>query len=250
MLGHSRGEAEPKGTKDDNALVTAARRAVGSWLRATPETRVYDTPAVVASRDEERARRMESFIDMSRRALKGVGEWIPPLATFSKERARKRPATVAGKGPGGFRARQYFILRCGDLPLVYVGRSSKYGRLIENSDPNSSPPAQWDISANCVTVTEPIGGGLEARLREIEAVAGHRAPFVTALRALVVGMTDNLWRSTVAASMEAETRFRSNGEKRIPKLKGKKLGEALLPPVPRISRKRVGDWLIAPDKRS
>lgn len=250
LLGNSRGVAEPRGTKDDNALVTAARRAVGSWLRATPDTRGYDTLAGIVHRNEEKARRMESFTAMARRALRGSGEWAPPLAASAKRSPRrKRLAKEGGNGPGGFRARQYFVLRCGDLPVVLVGRNSKYGRIIESSDPLASPPAQWDISATFVRAGESLGETLEARLRALEKVAGARAPFVTALRAVVCGVTASLWQKAATDAATRDHGFRSNGQPRRPKIAGRKLGEALLPPVPLISRKKVGDWYVA-DGRS
>lgn len=249
LLGHSRGAAEPRGTRDDNKLVTAARRAVGSWLRATPEARVYDTPTGIAHRNGEKERRMESFTAMARRALGGSGEWVPPLAASAKRSPiRKQVTKDGGNGPGGFRARQYFALRCGDLPVVLVGRNSKYGRIIESSDPLASPPAQWDISATFVRANEPLGETLEARLRALEKVAGSRAPFVTALRAVVCGVTASLWQKAVIDAATIDHGFRSNGQPRSPKIAGKKLGDALLPPVPLISRKRVGDWYVA-DRR-
>ena len=250
LLGHSRGAAKPRGTGDDNQLVTAARRAVGRWLRAKPEPRAYDPTTVIDHSNEEKVRRTESFTAMARRALKGSGEWAPPLAASAQRSPRRKQATKkGGNGPGGFRARQYFVLRCGDLPPVLVGRNSRYGRIIESSDPLASPPAQWDISATFVRVNEALGEPLEARLRALEKVAGTRAPFVTALRAVVNGVTASLWQKAVIDAATRDHGFRSNGQPRRPKVAGKKLGEALLPPVPLISRKKVGDWYVA-DRRS
>lgn len=250
LLGYSRGAVEPSNTADDNALVTAARRAVGRWLRVTPEPRAYAPTAGIAHSNEEKARRMESFTAMARRALKGSGEWVPPLAASAQRSPRRKQATKeGGNGPGGFRARQYFVLRCGDLPLVLVGRNSRYGRIIESSDPLASPPAQWDISATFVRASEPLGEPLEARLRALEKVAGQRAPFVAALRAVACGVTASLWKRAVIDAATRDHGFRSNGKPRRPKIAGKKLGEALLPPVPLISRKKVGDWYVA-DRRS
>lgn len=250
LLGATRGEAVRDAVGNDNALVTAARRAVGRWLRATPEPLAYGHAAGIAHSNEEKVRRMESFTAMARRALKGSGEWVPPLAASAQRSPRRKQATKGGgNGPGGFRARQYFVLRCGDLPLVLVGRNSRYGRIIESSDPLASPPAQWDISATFVRASEPLGEPLEARLRALEKVAGQRAPFVAALRAVACGVTASLWKRALTDAATRDHGFRSNGQPRRPKIAGKKLGEALLPPVSLISRKKVGDWYVA-DRRS
>lgn len=246
LLGATRGKVVHDVVGNDNALVTAARRAVGRWLNATPAARQHETPDVAEARNLLRAQRLESFEAVGRLALAGQGEWTRPMGEQTGRKPRATPVQVtARKGPGGRRDRQYFALRCGSLPIVLVGRNSKYGRIIESSDPHSSPPAQWDISTSFVAAGEPLGETLEARLRALEKIAGPYTPFVTALRAVVAGMTASLWQKTV---IDAETRdrgFRSNGQPRRPKLGGRKLGDALLPPVPLISRKRVGDWWVA-----
>lgn len=250
LLGATRGEAVRDATGNDNGLVTAARRAVGRWLNASTAARQYETQRAMEDRSLLRGQRMESFEAVGRMAMAGHGEWIRPMSERTGRKPRATPVQAVGrKGAGGRRDRQYFALRCGDLPVVLVGRNSKYGRIIESSDPLASPPAQWDISAAFVFASEPIGETLEARLRALEKAAGPRAPFVTALRAVACGVTASLWQKAV---IDAETRdhgFRSNGQPRSPKISGKKLGEALLPPVPLISRKKVGDWYVA-DRRS
>lgn len=250
LLGATRGEAEHGITSNDNALVTAARRAVGRWLNATPETRGYETRQAAEARSLLRAQRLESFGAVGKLALAGNGEWIRPLG---EQAGRKPRATTvqsaARKGAGGHRDRQYFALRCGDLPVVLVGRNSKYGRIIESSDPHASPPAQWDIGASFVRASEPLGETLEARLRALERVAGPHTPFVTALRAVVNGVTESLWKKAVIDAEMRDHGLRSNGQPRRPKIGGRKLGEALLPPAPLISRKKVGDWYVT-DRRS
>lgn len=249
LLGATRGVAEHDTATNDNALVTSARRAVGRWLNATPAKRIYETKQIIEARNLLRARRLESFEAVGRLALAGHGEWIRPMGERTGRKPRATPAqAVTRKGAGGRRDRQYFALRCGDLPIVLVGRNSKYGRVIESSDPWASPPAQWDISASFVNASAPLGGSLEARLRALEKVAGARAPFVTALRAVVNGMTISLWQKTVIDAETSDHGFRSNGQPRRPKVSGRKLGEAMLPPVPLISRKKVGGWYVA-DKR-
>jgi len=249
LLGATRGEAEHGASGNDNALVTAARRAVGRWLNAAPEARRHETRQAAEARSLLRAQRLESFGAVGKLALAGNGEWVRPLG----EQAGRKPRTthvqaVGGKGPGGRRDRQYFALRCGDLPVVLVGRNSKYGRIIESSDPLASPPAQWDISVSFVRASEPLGETLEARLRALERAAGPYTPFVTALRAVVCGVTESLWQRAVIDAATRDHGFRSNGQPRSPKIAGKKLGEALLPPVPLIVRKKVGDWYVA-DRR-
>lgn len=250
LLGATRGGVVHDVANNDNAIVTAARRAVGRWLNATPTLRRYETQKDVEASNLLRAQRLASFEAVGRLALRGNGEWIRPLGeqTGRKPRATLVQATVK-KGAGGRRDRQYFALRCGNLPAVLVGRNSKYGRIIESSDPHASPPAQWDISVSFVRASEPLGETLEARLRALEKVAGPHKPFVTALRAVVSGMTASLWQKTVIDTEVRDHGFRSNGQPRHPKIGGKKLGEALLPPVPLISRRRVGDWYVA-DRRS
>lgn len=249
LLGATRGEPEHSDDGNDNPLVTAARRAVRRWLNAAQAKRVCETRRATEARNMLRAQRLESFVEVGRLALAGRGEWIRPAGEQTGRKPRATPAQAAvKKGPGGRRDRQYFALRCGDLPVVLVGRNSKYGRIIESSDPLASPPAQWAISASFVYTSAPLGEPLEARLRALEKVAGTRAPFVTALRAVAAGVTASLWQKAV---IDAETRdhgSRSNGQPRRPKISGRKLGEALLPPVPLISRKKVGDWYVA-DKR-
>lgn len=250
LLGATRGEPERDAAGNDNALVTAARRAVGRWLNASTDARRYETQKAAEARNQLRAQRLALFEAVGRLALAGNGEWIRPIGGQASRKPRATPVQAVGrKGPGGRRDRQYFALRCGDLPVVLVGRNSKYGRIIESSDPLASPPAQWDISALFVRASEPLGQTLEARLRALEKVAGPRAPFVTALRAVACGVTASLWQKAV---IDAETRDhgpRSNSQPRRHKIAGKKLGEALLPPVPLISRKKVGDWYVA-DRRS
>lgn len=249
LLGATRGDVAHGSVGNDNALVTAARRATGAWLNAAPAVRRCETQQATEARNLLRAKRLESFEVVGRLALAGHGEWTRPMGKQTGRKPRATPAqATAKKGPGGHRDRQYFALRCGDLPVVLVGRNSKYGRIIESSDPLASPPAQWDISASFVRASSPLGETLEARLRALEKVAGPRAPFVTALRAVVNGVTASLWQKAV---IDAETRdygCRSNGQPRRPKIGGRKLGEALLPPVPLISRKKVGDWYVA-DRR-
>lgn len=250
LLGATRGEAVRDATGNDNALVTAARRAVGRWLNTSTATRRYETQQAMDARNLLRAQRLDSFEAVGRLALAGNGEWIRPIGGQAGHKPRATPVQAVGrKGVGGRRDRQYFALRCGDLPVVLVGRNSKYGRIIESSDPLASPPAQWDISASFVNASEPLGETLEARLRALEKAAGSRAPFVTALRAVVCGVTASLWQKAVIDAETCDHGFRSNGQPRRPKIAGKKLGEALLPPVPLISRKKVGDWYVA-DKRS
>lgn len=250
LLGATRGEAVRDAVGNDNTLVTAARRAVGRWLNVSSAARRCETQKAVEARSLLRAQRLESFDEVGRLALAGNGKWIRPIGERAGHKPRKTPVQAAGgKGLGGRRDRQYFALRCGDLPVVLVGRNSKYGRIIESSDPLVSPPAQWDISATFVRASEPLGETLEARLRSLEKVAGPRAPFVTALRAVVRGVTASLWQKAVIDAATRDHGFRSNGQPRSPKIAGKKLGEALLPPVPLISRKKVGDWYVA-DRRS
>jgi len=250
LLGATRGDAVHDIASNDNRIVTAARRAVGRWLNATPATREHETRQTMEARNLLRAQRMESFEAVGRLALGGQGEWIRPIGGQVGRKPRATPVqAVDRKGAGGRRDRQYFVLRCGDLPVVLVGRNSRYGRIIEGSDPLASPPAQWDISASFVHASEPLGGTLEARLRALEKVAGTRAPFVTALRAVVCGMTASLWKKAVLDSEARDHGFRSNGQPRRAKICGKRLGEALLPPVPLINRNMVGEWYVA-DKRS
>lgn len=250
LLGATRGEAVRDAAGNDNALVTAARRAVGVWLNASMAARRYDTQKAAEACNQLRAQRLASFEAVGRMALAGNGEWIRPIGGQAGRKPRATPVqAVGGKGPGGRRDRQYFALRCGDLPVVLVGRSSKYGRIIESSDPLASPPAQWDISASFVHASEPLGRTLEARLRALEKIAGPRTPFVTALRAVVNGVTASIWQKAVTDAATRDHGFRANGQPRRPKIAGKKLGETLLPPVPLISRKKVGDWYVA-DRRS
>lgn len=250
LLGATRGEVVRDAAGNDNALVTAARRAVGRWLNATSEKRAYETRQTMEARNLLRAQRLESFEAVGRLALAGHGEWVRPMGEQTGRKPRATPVqAVAKKTPGGHRDRQYFALRCGDLPVVLVGRNSKYGRIIESSDPLASPPAQWAIGASFVHASEPLGETLEARLRALEKIAGPRAPFVTALRAVAAGVTASLWQKAVIDAETSDHGFRSNGQPRRPKVAGRKLGEALLPPVPLISRKKVGDWYMA-DKRS
>lgn len=249
LLGATRGEAVHDTGHNDNPLVTASRRAVGRWLNATPAKRSYETRQAVEARNLLRAQRLESFEAVGRVALGGDGEWIRPMGEQTGRKPRATAAqTSVRKGVGGHRDRQYFALRCGDLPIVLVGRNSRYGRIIESSDPWASPPAQWDISASFTSAGDPLGGTLEARLRALEKIAGTHTPFVTALRAVVNGMTDSLWQKAVIDAETGDHGFRSNGRPRRPKISGRKLGEALLPPVPLISRKKVGGWYVA-DKR-
>lgn len=249
LLGATRGEVVYDVSGNDNALVTAARRAVGRWLNATPTVRQHETLKAAEARNLLRAQRLELFEAVGRLALAGNGEWIRPMGEQTGRKPRVTPVqATAKKGPGGHRDRQYFALRCGNLPIVLVGRNSKYGRIIESSDQHASPPAQWDISASFVRASGPLGETLEARLRALEKVAGPRAPFVAALRAVVCGATASLWQKAVTDAATRDHGFRSNGQPRRPKIAGKKLGEALLPPVPLISRKRVGDWYVA-DRR-
>lgn len=249
LLGATRGEVVHDTAGNDNPLVTAARRAVGGWLNAAPANRTYETKQATEARNLLRAQRLKSFEAVGRLALTGQGEWVRPMGGQTGRKPRAAPVQAVAKNRhGGHRDRQYFALRCGDLPIVLVGRNSRYGRIIESSDPLASPPAQWDISATFVRASEALGETLEARLRALEKVAGQRAPFVTALRAVVCGVTASLWQKAV---IDAETRdhgFKSNGQPRRHKVAGKKLGEALLPPVPLISRKKVGDWYVA-DRR-
>nr|DAR60756.1 MAG TPA: hypothetical protein [Caudoviricetes sp.] len=249
LLGATRGEAVHDAAGNDNAIVTAARRAVGRWLNAAPATRGHETQRAVEARNLLRAQRLESFEAVGRLALAGHGEWVRPIGerTGRKPRASTVQA-VAKKVHGGRRDRQYFALRCGDLPVVLVGRNSRYGRIIESSDPWASPPAQWDISASFVHASEPLGETLEARLRALEKIAGIRAPFVTALRAVVNGVTASLWQKAVIDAETSDYGFRSNGQPRRPKINGRKLGEALLPPVPLIARRKVGGWYVS-DRR-
>lgn len=250
LLGATRGEPERDAAGNDNALVTAARRAVGRWLNASTAARRCETQQAMEARNQLRANRRRSFEAVGRLALAGNGEWIRPIGGQAGRKPRATPVqAVGGKGPGGRRDRQYFALRCGDLPLVLVGRNSRYGRIIESSDPLASPPAQWDISATFVRASEPLGKPLEARLRALEKIAGTRAPFVTALRAVACGVTASLWQKAVIDAATRDHGFRSNGQPRRPKIAGKKLGETLLPPAPLISRKKVGDWYVA-DKRN
>lgn len=251
LLGSTRGDVVRDAPGNDNALVTAARRAVGRWLNASTAARRYETQQTMEARNLLRAQRLESFEAVGRLAMSGNGEWIRPMGKQAGRKPRGTPVQATsgrGVGPGGRRDRQYFALRCGNLPVVLVGRNSKYGRVIESSDPWASPPAQWDISASFVTADTTLGQPLEARLRALEKVAGARAPFVMALRAVASGTTASMWQKAV---IDAETRdrgFRSNGQQRRPKIRGRKLGEALLPPVPLISRKKIGDWYVT-DKR-
>lgn len=250
LLGATRGEAAHGVSGNDNALVTAARRATGRWLNASTDARRYETQKGVEARNQLRAQRLDSFEAVGRLALAGKGEWVRPMSGQTSRKPRATPVqAVGGKRPGGRRDRQYFALRCGDLPVVLVGRNSKYGRIIESSDPLASPPAQWDISATFVRASEPLGVTLEARLRALEKVAGPRAPSVTALRAVVRGVTAPLWQKSITDAATRDHGFRFNGQPRRPKVAGKKLGESLLPPVPLISRKKVGDWYVA-DRRS
>lgn len=249
LLGATRGEVVRDASDNDNALVTAARRAVGRWLNASTAARRCETQQAMEARNQLRANRRRSFEAVGRLALAGGGEWIRPICGQAGRKPRATPVqAVGGRGPGGRRDRQYFALRCGDLPVVLVGRSSRYGRIIESSDPLASPPAQWDISATFVRASEALGETLEARLRALEKIAGTRAPFVTALRAVVNGVTASLWQKAVIDAATRDHGFRSNGQPRRPKVAGRKLGKALLPPVPIISRKKVGDWYVA-DKR-
>lgn len=249
LLGATRRVPATTPDATDNPLVTAARRAVGRWLNATSATRVYDTPATIAARRQLAGDRLASFEAVGRMVMAGAGEWVRPLSGQVGRKPRATPATKPSKGgPGGRRDRQYFALRCGDLPVVLVGRNSRYGRIIENSDPHASPPAQWDISATFVNAVEPLGASLDDRLRALEKVAGRFQPFVTALRATASGMTESLWAHALTAAATSDHGFRKNGQPRTPKTRGRKLGEALLPPAPLISRKRVGDWYVA-DRR-
>lgn len=233
----------------DNPLVTAARRAVGRWINATPGVRAYETAGAAKARAELKAARLASFEAVGRIAMAGAGEWIRPLAGQTGRKPRSTPAPKQGRGgPGGRRDRQYFALRCRDLPIVLVGRNSRYGRIIENSDPHASPPAQWDISAEFVVADKPLGASLDDRLRDLEKTAGALRPYVTALRAVASGMTDSLWLRAQRDAASADHGWRKNGHPRTPKVKGRKLGEAMLPPVPLIARRRVGGWYV-PDKR-
>ena len=249
LLGATRRAPDHDTTETDNALVTAARRAVGRWLNATPSVRAYETASASKARGELKASRLASFEAVGRIAMTGSGEWIRPLAGQTGRKPRTTPAAKrVNGGPGGHRDRQYFALRCGDLPIVLIGRNSRYGRIIENSDPHASPPAQWDISAEFVTASQPLGAGLDDRLRDLEKAAGALSPYVTALRAVASGMTDSLWLRTQRVAASTDHGWRKNGQPRTPKVKGRKLGEALLPPVPLIARRKVGDWYLA-DKR-
>ena len=248
LLGATRGEVVHDAPSNGNAIVTAARRAVGRWLNATPAARQHATRDAAEARNRLRAQRLESFKAVGKLALAGRGEWIRPLGEQTGRKPRTTPVQAVARRGAGCRNRQYFALRCGDLPVVLVGRNSKYGRIIESSDPWASPPAQWDIGATFVHASELLGETLEARLRALEKVAGARAPFVTALRAVASGMTASLWQKSVIDAESLDHGFRSNGQPRRPKIRGRRLGEALLPPAPLISRKKVGDWYVA-DRR-
>ena len=246
LLGATRRSPCHDTNESDNTLVTAARRAVGRWLNATPGVRAYETAGVAKTRAELRASRLASFEAVGRIAMAGSGEWIRPLAGQTGRKPRAAPAAKQlNGGPGGRRDRQYFALRCGNLPVVLVGRNSRYGRIIENSDPHASPPAQWDISATFVTACQPLGAGLDDRLRDLEKTAGALKPFVTALRAVASGMTDSLWLHAQVVEASTDHGWRKNGQPRTPKMKGRKLGGALLPPVPLIARRKVGGWYVA-----
>lgn len=254
LLGASRGEPITDGTPHQNDVVTAARRAVGKWLNTPPVNRSYETKASFQARMDLKAWRAEEFEAVGRLAL-GGSAWVRPLENSGNRKPRTAAATPAsntggGLGRGGFRAREYFVLRLGDLGPVYVGRNSRYGRVIENQDIHASPPAQWDISAEFVRVEEPIGGTLEARLRDLEKEAGPLRPYVTALRAYAAGLTSESWQKLCLAHATTDHGFRKDGSRKTPKRKGDKFGEALMcsKPVPIYARKKVDGWWVAADR--
>ena len=253
LLGLGRGEPINDGRPAQNAIVTAARRAVGKWLNTTPPRGVYETKSMFEKRMNEKARRIEEFERVGRAALGGGGEWVRPLA----DSGNKKPRAVAtgrggGQGRGGFRSREYYKLRLGEIEVL-VGRTSMYGQLIEGWSPEASPPAQWDISANFVRVSEPIGATLEARLRELEKKTNNPATriYITALRAYATNNTNENWIRIQSEYSRKVSELRGAGSNRSPKIKGKKFADAIshTRPTPINERRMVDGWWVADKKR-
>lgn len=250
LLGEWKGEAETGGVETDNALVTAARRAVGKWLNARTESIYYRSAARLADESSMSAKRLRGFIAAGKFAMKNDAGWARPLARRGDDAQRTvpEPDDRNAGARGGFRPREYYALRHSALGTVLVGRGSAYGKVIEENDPHRSPPAPWSISAKFVVPDEPIGKPLEARLRDLEKTAGNFVTHVLALRAVVEGITQDSFRATVLSQGGADAVPESGKGFRKPKIKGKKLGESIMPAVPILRRKLVDNWYVASTK--